>query len=54
MINQTLYRSGQALRIAEGYGSQISRQSACEGGTFVSPIHRPSLPTGNIPGTYFY
>ena len=34
-------------------GSQISRQSAHEGGKVVSPTHRPPLPSGNIPGTYF-
>ena len=31
----------------------MSRQSAHEGGTVVSPTHRPSLPPGNIPGTHF-
>ena len=34
-------------------GSQISQQSAHEGGKFVSPTHRPPLPPGNIPGTHF-
>jgi len=34
-------------------GSQISRQSAHEGGKVVSPRHRPPLHPGNIPGTYF-
>jgi len=34
-------------------GSQISRQSAHEGGKVVSPTHRPPLPPGNIPGTHF-
>jgi hypothetical protein len=32
---------------------RISRQSAHEGGKVVSPTHRPSLPPGRIPGTYF-
>ena len=32
--------------------SQISRQSAHEGGKVVSPKHRPPLPLGNIPGTH--
>ena len=32
---------------------RISRQSAHEGGKVVSPTHRPSLPSGRIPGTHF-
>jgi hypothetical protein len=36
-----------------GWGSQISKQSAHEGGKFVSPKHRPPLPPGNIPGAHF-
>ena len=38
------YRPGQAMRVAGGSGSQISRQSAHEGGKVVSHTHRPLLP----------
>jgi hypothetical protein len=33
---------------------RISRQSAREGGKFVSPTNRSLLPPVNIPGTHFY
>jgi len=47
-----LYRLGEALRVTEGSGFQISKQLAQEGGKFVSPKHRSPLPPpGNIPGT---
>jgi hypothetical protein len=53
MVKQSLYGLGEALTFAGGRGSQISRQSAHEGGKVVSPTHRPPLPPGNIPGTHF-
>jgi hypothetical protein len=51
---QFLYRSRQALSLPGGLNFQVSIQSALEGDKFVSPMHRPTLPPGNTPGTLFF
>jgi len=52
-IKQSHYRPGEALRIPGDSGSQITRQSAHEGGKVVSLTHRPLLPSGVTSGTHF-
>jgi hypothetical protein len=39
-VKQSLYRPVQVPRAVGGWGSQISRQSAHEGGKVVSPTHQ--------------
>ena len=43
-VEQSLYRSGQALRALEGELSRVSRKSAHECGKVIRPTHRYPLP----------
>ena len=43
VVKSSVYKPGQVLMLSGGTFSQISRKSTLVGGTFVSPMHRPSL-----------
>jgi hypothetical protein len=50
-VKQSHYRPGQALSVQEGWGFQISIQSAHEGGTVVIPMQPGRL---YLPGRYSF
>jgi hypothetical protein len=52
-VKLTRYRPDQALGLRVVRVPTISRHSAQEGGTFISPTLRLALPQGNIPDTHF-
>jgi len=45
IIKLSVFNPGQALRVPGGWGFQISRQTAHEGGMVISPTHRRLLPS---------
>jgi hypothetical protein len=48
-VKQSHYGPWKVLKVPEGWGSQILRQSTHEGGKAVSTTHRPPSPSGNTP-----
>ena len=52
-LKQSLYSPITAITVPGFWGSQISRQSAHDGGNTVSHKHQPPLPPGNISGCHF-
>jgi hypothetical protein len=52
-VKQSRYRPGQAQRGLRKLRFPDFVTTAQDGGKVVSLTHRPSLPTGNAPGTHF-
>jgi hypothetical protein len=52
-VKQSHYGLDRPRGFQEVEAPRFPRQSAHEGGKFVSPTHRRPLPQGNIPGTHF-
>jgi len=52
-IKQSHYRPGQVQRVLSKLRFPDFMTMAQDGGKVVSLTHRPTLPPGNTPGTYF-